>query len=438
MKKVIIIILLLSIFIFVFPKSSNNYLYIRLINGEVLNGEIIYESGFFTLQNINNTYRINEKIVSSVYKTTEPKKENHIYAVTNYGYKLDKPAELIKICNGRIIARTFFAHKNLSYDFFESINLRRIVNINYNIDDYIEIICDSDFKCSYNIPYESTSYLITTNFGYGDFYSISNYIIRYPDDHLYFDNYQLVHGGFRYDYYIGRYEVTFEQYDNFCKTVNKIMPNDQSWGRNERPVINISWWDAIEYCNWLSLNAGLAPAYNSKGNFLDKNGRITKDLSQVEGYRLPTNEEWAFAAAGGLYINKDVFRETYDYHLYSWLNPSFGYTYDYYRSNYLNNIHFYNDLYQYYNKYAWLELYSFNRTNIVGSKQPNELGLYDMIGNVWEWTNNVDNNFHVHTYIRGGAFNTKLDTIVYNNLQNKSKDTSYYNLGFRVVRTIIK
>lgn len=77
-----------------------------------------------------------------------------------------------------------------------------------------------------------------------------------------------------YDFYMSKYQLTFEEYDLFCEATGKEKPHDQGWGRGKRPVINVSWEDATEYCQWRSQKEG-------------------------KTYRLPTEAEWEYVARAG-------------------------------------------------------------------------------------------------------------------------------------------
>ncbi len=153
-----------------------------------------------------------------------------------------------------------------------------------------------------------------------------------------------------YDYMIGEREVTFDDYSIFCDETFSRVPDDFGWGLGMQPAINVSWWGAISYCNWLSQKEGIAIAYDNKGSLLDKNGNRTEVIETVHGYRLPTEAEWEYAARGGL-KRKGC---------------------KYAGSNDLNEV-------------GWYQDNSGCQTHPVGQKLPNELGLYDMSGNVIEW-----------------------------------------------------
>ena len=128
-----------------------------------------------------------------------------------------------------------------------------------------------------------------------------------------------------YDFDVGIYEVTFDEYDRFCKSVGKTCPEDHYWGRGKRPVLGVNWKDAKSYTRWLSEQSG-------------------------KKYRLLSEAEWEYAARAGT---------TTSY--------SFG-----------ESVRELDD-------HAWHEYNSGNVTHVVGQKQPNPWGLYDMYGNVWEW-----------------------------------------------------
>jgi len=144
-------------------------------------------------------------------------------------------------------------------------------------------------------------------------------------------------------FYIAKYEVTFEEYDRFCDDTHGDRPDDRGWGRGVQPVIHVDWNDAVAYCNWLSKKDGLFPCYSGKGKMVEC------DFS-ANGYRLPTEAEWEYAARGGqnsqgfLYAGSD--------------NPD---------------------------EVAWYANNSNDKLHPVGEKEPNELGLYDMCGNMFEW-----------------------------------------------------
>lgn len=156
------------------------------------------------------------------------------------------------------------------------------------------------------------------------------------------------------NFYMGKHNVTFEEYDRFCQSTNKSLPKDEGWGRGNRPVINVSWFDAIEYCNWLSKLDGYTPVYRIDN---DGNTRTVEVVDwEANGYRLPTEAEWEYAARGGNRNEK-------------WAGTSSK-----------------QELYKYSNCFEKGKGRDrFEYTAPVGSFSPNDLGIYDLSGNVFDW-----------------------------------------------------
>lgn len=209
-------------------------------------------------------------------------------------------------------------------------------------------------------------------------------------------------------FYIGRTEVTFVDYDKYCLESKRDTVTARGFGRGKKPAITVSWNDAVAYCNWLSGKENLSKCYR-----IDSIG--VRYLDTAKGYRLPTEAEWEFAARGG---NKS--KET-----------------QYAGSTDLNET-------------SWYKINSNNGTMPAAQLKPNELGLYDMTGNVWEWVW----DFYSDTYykvsptdnpkgpetgayrvMRGGAFyNFANYTRVYTR-QNSYPNFMQNSVGFRIART---
>jgi formylglycine-generating enzyme required for sulfatase activity len=122
---------------------------------------------------------------------------------------------------------------------------------------------------------------------------------------------------------IGRYPVTFDEYDRFCEARRREKPDDQGWGREQRPVINVGWNDAQDYLAWLSQEIGRA-------------------------YRLPSEAEWEYACRAGT-TTRFWFGES--------ITPK--------NANYNDS--------------------GLGRTSEIGAYPANGWGLHDMDGHVWEW-----------------------------------------------------
>lgn len=202
-------------------------------------------------------------------------------------------------------------------------------------------------------------------------------------------NEQPVHEVFVKRFAMGRYEVTFAEYDKFAEATGREKPNDMGWGRDNRPVMQISWHDATAYAEWLSQQTG-------------------------HKYRLPTEAEWEYATRARTETK------------FWWGNEKV-----------LNQA----------NCNGCGGQWDNTQTAQVGSFASNPFDLYDMAGNVCEWTCSAYENqyqgMEQHCagkedmslrVIRGGAWNTKPTRARTTSRNGASFEYRKNNVGFRLAR----
>jgi formylglycine-generating enzyme required for sulfatase activity len=178
------------------------------------------------------------------------------------------------------------------------------------------------------------------------------------------------------EFYMSRHEVTVGEFRSFVNATGYrttaetsgggyvydrnegwVMKGDANWKNpyfsqgDRHPVVLVSWFDAVQYCNWRSVREGLAVAYTVNGDSVTWN-------RNANGYRLPTEAEWEYACRAGT------------------ATPfSTGNNITTNQANYDENYPYNGNAKGVYREKTW----------DVGSGTPNVWGLYDMHGNVWEW-----------------------------------------------------
>jgi eukaryotic-like serine/threonine-protein kinase len=218
-------------------------------------------------------------------------------------------------------------------------------------------------------------------------------------------------------------EVTVEQFRAFRKDHKHLRDNAPT---DDCPVNLVSWYDATAYCNWLSEHEGLPKEQwcyepNKEGNY-DEGMTMAPNYLKRTGYRLPTEAEWEYACRVG---SEAVY--------------SIGESADL--------LH----------RYAWFDANSLSKSHPVGTLRSNDLGLFDMHGNDWEWCQDVyvryaqgkDNlaaidseentkiNANENRVLRGGSFDSPPSLIRSANRFYIVPSARSNSFGFRLVRTFI-
>jgi formylglycine-generating enzyme required for sulfatase activity len=171
---------------------------------------------------------------------------------------------------------------------------------------------------------------------------------------------------------------------------------------SNRPVTNVSWYHVVKWCNARSEKEGLRPVYKVATAIYRTGDSVPTIDTTANGYRLPSEKEWEFAARGGVKTN----------------------FYEYSGSNDINAV-------------AWYSSNSRSSTQDVATRLANELGLSDMSGNVWEWCFDDWDGSGSYRVYRGGSWsNGAISCRVADRLPNDPQDSDYY-IGFRVARSSV-
>ncbi|MGD9706036.1 MAG: formylglycine-generating enzyme family protein [Candidatus Delongbacteria bacterium] len=227
---------------------------------------------------------------------------------------------------------------------------------------------------------------------------------------------------------IGKYEVTQKEWEDVIgSNPAEYDPTNSVGVADDNPVFHVRWFDILVFCNKKSVLDGLTPCYTINASTDPDNWGAIPEYSSdptfnawntvecdwnANGYRLPTEAEWEFAARGGS----------------DW---SDGYTYS--GSNTIGDV-------------AWYDGNSGSELHSIGTKSANQLGIYDMTGNLyeycWDWYGSyVDNSIDPTgaptgdmRIVRGGSWMSTPENCIVNGRYREYPNTRYDYNGFRLVK----
>jgi formylglycine-generating enzyme required for sulfatase activity len=185
---------------------------------------------------------------------------------------------------------------------------------------------------------------------------------------------------------LSQYPVTQDLYFAITKKSPSSFKGDQI------PVENVSWNDAVQFCNLLSQKTGLNECYSISSDY-----KVAIFNSKSDGYRLPSEAEWEYACRAGTTGAR------------------------------------YGEI----DEIAWYIENSDGKPHEVGKKDPNAWGLYDMLGNVWEWCWDIydENIYGSYRIFRGGGWNDPARGCLASNRRRSHPMFQIDDLGFRLARS---
>jgi formylglycine-generating enzyme required for sulfatase activity len=208
-------------------------------------------------------------------------------------------------------------------------------------------------------------------------------------------------------FYIAKTETTWGQWQSvrtYAAANGYDIGSAGAGSGTDYPVTNVSWFTVVKWCNARSEQEGLTPVYRVN-NLVYKTGDSAPTVdATANGYRLPTEVQWEFAARGGVSTQN----------------------YEYSGSNDINAV-------------AWYGGITGIGAHPVGTKQANELGVFDMSGNVWEWCESWYPGYEgtVRVY-RGGSWGYDAGFCRVAGRHGFPSDSGNDGMGFRVVRRSVQ
>ena len=189
-------------------------------------------------------------------------------------------------------------------------------------------------------------------------------------------------------FYMDRTEITKAQWDtvyNWAIAHGYNFSNSGQGKASNHPVHTVNWYDCVKWCNARSQMEGKTPCYTVSGSTYKSGESAPSCDFNANGYRLPTNTEWEYAARGGLHGRR-----------FPW-----GDTITHSRANYYSSTSYSYDTSSTRGYHPSYDSGGYPYTSPVGSFSSNGYGLYDMSGNVGEWCWDASGSLR---YVRGGSW----------------------------------